>query len=38
LIRYVLRLGQLRGEALFYAPHAGVAEVEDYPLPLAVGA
>ncbi len=38
LIRYVLRLGMLRGEALFYAPHAGVAEVEDYPPALPLGA
>jgi len=38
LIRYVLRLGMLRGEALFYAPHAGVAEIENYPPQLAVGA
>jgi transcriptional regulator with XRE-family HTH domain len=38
LIRYALRLGELRREAMIYAPHAGVSEVEDYPALTAAGA
>ena len=37
LMRHAQILGMLRGEALFYAPHAGVAEIE-YPPALPLGA